>query len=1368
MSSSQNSASVLVQHSPPPPHIFTSPFHSESEPEHLTQPSTVPEPTSQEPARPSSPQPEPELPSSSAEMPDVPMVDAPPTEPVPEAQLQSTPESELEQVAVAGEDPQQHTEDAVPLGAVAVPAEPLAPVESETANQDMDILPPPPPDPRNEPPEWVLFEEDSSKPTPEEEEELKSRESRETELTALDVPSVEKRIWSDVDDPDTRPVKKLRLSWVIKGVRGTKEKPNHARVMISPPAYVDGTYWQIKFYPRGNRASSYSAYIRCSKKPPKKDREVLDSTFSFFEGPPDADFGNGAVPTHTMTTEPTITKDDRPSSTSPDSSTASEKQDSPAIPEPTNSDEAETQKDEVQEPTNTQEPEADWRVSAQLGVIMYNPAEPRTCSYTSSEHQFSRHTDDWGWSNVVGPWRDTHLRGHMQRAPLLQNDTIAIDAYIRIFDDSTKSLWWRSSDGEPHWDSKLLAGYFPMGTPPLYHSPAVAGMTAWLLLAPFRKVLQSIDIGGWRKDSQTRPKPFIAQLQMILFLMRTLRKERETYVDLYPAIQALRDHGEEYTDVKTFWEAFRRSIELELGGDVEALSGLSAIFDTSNGPLALPPLPVENVLDIQQSLSRTMHEKGFSGPLSDFLPLQLARDKFDQKSREWKLLHDRVILNDELDLSEFTSDAEQAKYTLFGFMVHAGARNSGKFYTILRPNGPNTMWLAFEDGDGNQVFSYSKKNLETFEGLEGQALKDFNSTRSTAYMAMYIKTSRLGDYLPGSLEPFKLQKWLAPYLESSYQEATDNFVEDDTCEPSEEIQVEVYSDEGVIGREGLLDMFNIKQQSQHKGLFHFLKSPRNATFQDLRQQIAQKLGLEAPEAIRLFLMGYGGVGNYATAQMSCIRLKDRIGEGRLADQPLCLWMSLLKDKEDIELYGEPDKPDVEIVVERPQSRSGASVSEIPDNGAEELTAAPDEEQASVQAAVVADLVRASDGEQQPSAVAVEIEDPDTPMQLEVNPTTAEENPSSEVPHGHLIDAAAHENVVTVLANDDAQATTVLATSGMSPAEEAVIAAVIAEDVEAMDVVMESGSDSTDRSGSQSSESSSQSSSPPPEKEERPVDNVYGFIQVFDIEKQIFRVEGTFFAKADEKVRDFLQKRLGYDADKNFAVWRRQSTVDGTVVGTDETFRDPRFTNGADIVIYEPASENRIKELEKDGKFTSPHGLSKHLRAVDRRHPVQSKSTTEIIELADFGTDYYKGPLLRGRCHGTHCLSISSSGNTYEGPLVCDVKSGKGGKMTYCNGDTFEGEWYQDERHGQGTFVEARTGNKYVGGFENGKRWGMGTTYWQVADEQADLCQICYGSEIDALFFDCGHVCACVECAKQCELCPICRKPVKQVVKMFRS
>jgi len=48
-------------------------------------------------------------------------------------------------------------------------------------------------------------------------------------------------------------------------------------------------------------------------------------------------------------------------------------------------------------------------------------------------------------------------------------------------------------------------------------------------------------------------------------------------------------------------------------------------------------------------------------------------------------------------------------------MVQAGARNSGKFYAVLRPNGPNTMWLAFEDGDG---IKFSPSAGRTFRSLK--------------------------------------------------------------------------------------------------------------------------------------------------------------------------------------------------------------------------------------------------------------------------------------------------------------------------------------------------------------------------------------------------------------------------------------------------------------------------------------------------------------------------------------------------------------------------------------------------------------------------------------------------------------------------
>lgn len=1370
MASSQNSP-VLVQHASPPhtlsPDVVVSIAAFSPEPESEPQPPSPPPGPIRETELvpdPSLPETEPSTPT--VEAPDAEMADAPPTNP--ESSSESNLEAALQQdQSNADEQPVAESED-VPTDSnlaeewAAIPEPDVNTID--TAGQGTQTPPSAPviQDPQAEIPEWVTWDDDLSTPTEEEMTEIRLRESRGTELSALDVPSVEKRIYQDVDDPDQRPVKKLRLSWVIKGVRGTKDKPNHARVMVSPAALVDGNYWQIKFYPRGNKCVSLSAYIKCSRHPPKTDGEVPDSMFSFFEGPPDANLGTGAVPIQTLKTDPRArekTPDTAPPSTVPDS----EKQENHGVSEETSQDPHETSDNEQQDTNNAgKSVEEEWRVSAQLGMVMYNPEEPRTCTYMSSEHQFAKSNDDWGWTNFVGPWRDIHLRQHCQRTPLLQNDTIAIDAYIRIFDDPSQSLWWHSSDVETQWDSKSLAGYYPMGTPPLYHSPAVAGLTSWLLLAPFRKVLQDLDAGEWRRNSQVRPRPVICQLQMNLFLMRHLKKERETYVDVYPAIQLIRDLGEVYNDVKTFWEVLRRTIELELAGDEVSLKRLSDIFDSPDGPVSLPPLPVEGILDIQQSLSQVLREQNFKGRLPNLLSLPLARQRFDKKAREWKLLHDRVILNEELDISEFCADIDQAKYTLYGFIVHVGERSSGKFYSVLRPSGPNTKWLAFEDGDGNKVFSYTRKRIQDFEGLEGQALKDFTSTRQTAYLAMYVKTSCLSEYLPGKLEPYSLPHWLGPFLGSQYHETEATFTAEASSNDSEEIAVEIYSDKGIIGTEGLLDMSTVKEEARRQGLFYLVSMPKTSTFQDLRRRMAQMLQLDDPQMIRLFRMRYSGMGHNTSAQMRSINLEESLGDGQSLNQPTCLWLSILKTKGEIELFAEPDRPpSIDAVPDPSQSASENSPDEEADGSAEDMVAAADAEQASVQAAVLTDIQRTSDETEQASAAVVEIVEPDTPMQLEIPPPTAEESLTADVPHGHLIDAAAHEESATTSGNAASQE---LADPGV---EESLIAAVIREIPETMDFVMNTGTESTDQSNSQSAESS-QPTSPPPEKLRGPVDNVYCIIQVFDIGKQVFRVLDTFFAKLDGNVRESLRERLGYGVDKEFVVWRRESVVEGSNLGPEDTFNDHKFVNGVELVIMEPLSDDQTKELDRDGKITNPNALSQYLRMMDRKHPVHSKTTTEPIELMEFGTQYYKGQLVNGRAHGPDAVFISANGNIYEGPLVCNRKSGKGGKMIYQNGDTYEGDWDQDERHGQGTFVEARTGNKYVGGFEYGKRWGMGTTYWQVADEQADLCQICYGQEIDALFFDCGHVCSCVECARQCEICPICRRSVKQVVKMFRA
>ena len=48
------------------------------------------------------------------------------------------------------------------------------------------------------------------------------------------------------------------------------------------------------------------------------------------------------------------------------------------------------------------------------------------------------------------------------------------------------------------------------------------------------------------------------------------------------------------------------------------------------------------------------------------------------------------------------------------------------------------------------------------------------------------------------------------------------------------------------------------------------------------------------------------------------------------------------------------------------------------------------------------------------------------------------------------------------------------------------------------------------------------------------------------------------------------------------------------------------------------------------------------------------------------------------------------------------------------------------------------------------------------------CAICMDAEADAVFLDCGHLVACTECGRRLAECPICRRNIIRVVKVFKS
>ena len=54
------------------------------------------------------------------------------------------------------------------------------------------------------------------------------------------------------------------------------------------------------------------------------------------------------------------------------------------------------------------------------------------------------------------------------------------------------------------------------------------------------------------------------------------------------------------------------------------------------------------------------------------------------------------------------------------------------------------------------------------------------------------------------------------------------------------------------------------------------------------------------------------------------------------------------------------------------------------------------------------------------------------------------------------------------------------------------------------------------------------------------------------------------------------------------------------------------------------------------------------------------------------------------------------------------------------------------------------------------------------------CSICCCEEANTAIYDCGHICMCVECAENLRgrsrvpVCPICRRPIKDVIKVFHA
>ncbi len=583
----------------------------------------------------------------------------------------------------------------------------------------------------------------------------------------------ERITYEPLDDPEHVPGESGRVSWTVKGVNGTPEKPNRETVMRSPSVLIGGYYWNIKYFPRGDEGTQYlSVFIECSTTPredakTEEDRTELrvqekseDSEPAVAQGT--AEPASGANLSTSAT--PVVANDGPRTSNAPGVSL----QPSSTLP--------------AGDVPNECLPKAErqWEVAAQVGCVVYNPLEPRVHASQASSHHFYSDYPDFGWIRFHGPWDEIHKRQEFQRQALLRNDTLVFTAYIRVTKDDTKALWWHAPKDTYKWDSLARTGLRRFTTGILHSSAVISAVSAWLNLRTVAGIILSMHTPDPVEEPECRPRPLFLALQDVVSDYFNTRSPREPEASLDGVIKAMDWYGAEIDskmDVVGIWEIMRRILSYEASNAVN-IAGAPDLFRNvlmlrqpdpwrdeqpilggsfSHGPKQVPhqvePHSVQETFD----LAMTGESKNFRGwegigqeqqssaDLPSIIQIELHRQSYSKELRQWRKLTHRVKINETLIFNSPVSD-EKFEYTLKGMIIHSGDLESRNYSAIVRrPQKEGASWVAFagEQEEKGVTYLTKKQAITSHEGSGDQATGD----AALAYVVLYERTDCLSRIL---------------------------------------------------------------------------------------------------------------------------------------------------------------------------------------------------------------------------------------------------------------------------------------------------------------------------------------------------------------------------------------------------------------------------------------------------------------------------------------------------------------------------------------------------------------------------------------------------------------------------------------------
>ncbi|KAL8969430.1 MAG: hypothetical protein Q9197_004347, partial [Variospora fuerteventurae] len=1149
-------------------------------------------------------------------------------------------------------------------------------------------------------PYWAEFTEDTSGP---DEQELSDIERDGEEVDALDHAHWESKTYEALGDPEHVPMDSGRIAWTVTPVNGTPGNPNREKVMRSPSVLIGGVYWNIKYYPRGNDGTeNMSVYIECSSSP---DGEADSDEGSDVDASSEPDNGgqatrgvadDNAVP-DTQSVPQTVT-------TTTESSTEAPQQASDVV----NAD--------------TEPPRVRWEAAAQIGCVVYNPNEPRVNVFQRSSHRFNSKNADWGWTRFHGPWETIHLRQRNERQALLRNDTLVFTAYIRIVKDDTQSLWWHAPKQGAGWESYERIGVKSLACGSLRDNAIIAAISCWLNLRPFVDFIRSMKIPNVLTEPHERDRPLFRALQQLLEYMfeKTEDTDRSAmincvgWIDWY--ITETCPPRLDMPDVVAVWESLRRILNFEVSGMGDMAKAPDCFQDvlllrqpdpwvaeypiwSNSADAAVLPQPSE-ALSVQETIDNATSSstpfqpwQSFMGnsPESDELPAVLSIELHRQKYDKKVRRWDKLVHRVELnDNITYTSPKTRVKCD---YTLFGMVIHSGAL------ESQDFYSVIRPQGPGTRWIRYSGGNfhrgaacLTTAQAIaahEGQE-NLVTGNAKVAYLVLYVRTDAISDIL---LPPAQFDELPKTKVQTSSPPG-------DT-DTEAWVPVRVYKStvfDSHVGR-GFPDLWDANPWNAPDSV-RDITVPRSGNVEDVLGHLDDDfVGTHQPQKVDGSM---SSTWHYIETGLHVVRGLPRFVplsptdplERAIVPENACrLWLHKFVSEGPSTDDERSTSTAIEPVVDTHQTQ--ANVEDHPDGFADAVMTPEEQPQPLPQ-------VEPSDGHD-------DVQDPSTSTNATIS-TLQEDNMPSAAP-----------------------------SLPVPPEDSLLSAAPTDHEPEEQD-----GGEDAVMGGTQELPATTDPDQPGLKRRLKP--RIYIFVKIFDSEAQTLRAVCSDVVSLVCNVHAHIKRLLGSDDSFDVYIERSRSLSENDRVRSTRTFEDLGSRDGCILIAHRRPSPDETATLVSQGKHPDPISYFTYLRYHDDPSYLAAHATNNY-----FGQEYNSCALSFGIRHGQGTM-ISTNGNAYVGDWVFDQRCGYG-TMAYASGDTYMGDFVDDEKEGQGKMVYGKTSNVYEGGWKKGRRHGKGVMTYEVADEDIATCKICFENEMDALFYDCGHVAACEECARQVEICP---------------